>query len=70
MRSQKFLKKQRDDKKKKKQDEKQQKKEERKKNSPGGNLEDMIAYVDENGNITDTPPSEKKSENEATENTK
>jgi len=35
---------------------KQQKKDERKKNSPGGGLENMIAYVDENGNVTDTPP--------------
>jgi cold shock CspA family protein len=36
--------------------EKQQKKEERKSNSPGGGFENMIAYVDENGNITDTSP--------------
>jgi len=36
--------------------EKQQKKEERKSNSPGGGFESMIAYVDENGNITDTSP--------------
>ncbi len=35
---------------------KQQKKEERKSNSPGGGFESMIAYVDENGNITDTSP--------------
>jgi cold shock CspA family protein len=35
---------------------KQQKKEERKANSPGGGFESMIAYVDENGNITDTSP--------------
>ena len=35
---------------------KQQKLAERKANSPGGGLENMIAYVDENGNITDTPP--------------
>jgi len=34
---------------------KQQKKEERK-NNPGGGLDSMIAYVDEYGNITDTPP--------------
>jgi cold shock CspA family protein len=36
--------------------EKQQKREERKANSPGGGFESMIAYVDENGNITDTLP--------------
>jgi cold shock CspA family protein len=35
---------------------KQQKKEERKSNSSGGGFESMIAYVDENGNITDTSP--------------
>lgn len=35
---------------------KQQKREERKSNSPGGGFENMIAYVDENGNITDTSP--------------
>lgn len=34
---------------------KQKKQEERKANSPGGGLENMIAYVDENGQITDTP---------------
>lgn len=34
---------------------KQQKKEERK-NSGTSSFEDMIAYVDENGVITDTPP--------------
>lgn len=35
--------------------EKQKKKEERK-NAPKGSFEDMIAYVDENGMIIDTPP--------------
>lgn len=35
--------------------EKQQRKEERK-NNPTSTFEDMIAYVDENGVITDTPP--------------
>ena len=35
---------------------KQQKQAERKANSQGGGLENMIAYVDENGHITDTPP--------------
>lgn len=35
--------------------EKQQRKEERK-NNPTSSFDDMIAYVDENGMITDTPP--------------
>lgn len=36
--------------------EKEQKKEERKSNSGGKSFEDMIAYVDEFGRITSTPP--------------
>lgn len=36
--------------------EKQKRKEERKANGGNGSFEDMIAYVDENGLITDTPP--------------
>jgi cold shock CspA family protein len=40
----------------KKRKDKQQKKEERKSNPQGGGFESMIAYVDENGNITDTSP--------------
>ncbi|WP_294080725.1 MULTISPECIES: cold-shock protein [unclassified Proteiniphilum] len=36
--------------------EKQKRKEERKANPGSGSLDDMIAYVDENGVITDTPP--------------
>ena len=40
----------------KKRQDKLAKKEERKANSDGGSFEDMIAYVDENGMITDTPP--------------
>jgi cold shock CspA family protein len=40
----------------KKQKDKLLKSEERKKNSQGGGLDNMIAYVDENGNLTDTPP--------------
>jgi len=39
----------------KKRQDKQLKKEERKANSKGGGLENMMAYLDENGNITDTP---------------
>ncbi|MBR9832708.1 cold-shock protein [Acidiluteibacter ferrifornacis] len=40
----------------KKREEKAKKREERKANSEGGGLENMLAYVDENGMITDTPP--------------
>lgn len=39
-----------------KQEEKQRRKEERKANSGGGGLESMMAYVDENGQLTSTPP--------------
>lgn len=39
-----------------KQEEKERRKAERKANSPGGGLENMMAYVDENGMITSTPP--------------
>jgi cold shock CspA family protein len=41
----------------KKKKEKEERKEERKANAKsGGNWEDMMAYVDENGNISSTPP--------------
>jgi cold shock CspA family protein len=40
----------------KKRKEKVQKRLERKENKGGSSLDDMIAYVDEFGNITDTPP--------------
>lgn len=51
-----FNKKQKEKKRFDKQKEKLQKSEERKKSSLGGALENMTAYVDENGNVTDTPP--------------
>jgi len=51
-----FSKKEKEKKRLKKKQAKQQRKEERQENSSGGSLDDMIAYVDENGNITDTPP--------------
>jgi cold shock CspA family protein len=51
-----FNKKEKEKKRLKKRLEKTQKKEERKGNSQGGDLENMLAYVDENGNLTDTPP--------------
>lgn len=43
----------------KKQD-KEQRKQERQQNSTGGNLESMMAYVNEFGEITSTPPEQKK----------
>ena len=39
-----------------KHEEKKVRKEERKANSSGGGLDSMMAYVDENGVITSTPP--------------
>jgi hypothetical protein len=55
-----YIKKLKAEKKKKKKLEKEQKKIERQKNSSGGDLENMMAYVDEFGNISDTPPEIKK----------
>jgi len=40
----------------KKKEEKDKKKEERRANPTSGGLDNMIAYVDENGNLSDTPP--------------
>ena len=51
-----FGKKEKEKKRQKKREEKARKREERKENSAGGGLENMLAYVDEFGNITDTPP--------------
>ncbi len=51
-----FGKKEKEKKKQKKRLEKQKRKEERQANSTGGSLDEMIAYVDENGQIVDTPP--------------
>jgi cold shock CspA family protein len=51
-----FNKKEKEKKRLKKRTDKQQKQEERKSNQQGGGLESMIAYVDEYGHITDTPP--------------
>jgi cold shock CspA family protein len=51
-----FGKKEKEKKRIKKRQDKLKKKEERKANPGGSSLDDMIAYVDENGNITDTPP--------------
>ena len=51
-----FIKQEKEKKLLKKRKDKQQKMEERKNNPSGGGFESMIAYVDENGNITNTPP--------------
>ncbi|PKV63323.1 cold-shock protein [Pontibacter ramchanderi] len=52
-----FSKKEKEKKKLKKRQDKEQKREERKANSDKGkDVEEMFAYVDEFGNITDTPP--------------
>ena len=51
-----FNKKENEKKRQKKRLDKQQKRVDRRTSSPGGGLENMMAYVDENGNITDTPP--------------
>ncbi len=64
----KFIKQQKANKKKKKQDEKFQKRQERK-GQESSSFEDMIAYVDEFGNVTSTPPEEREKgeEDEKTE---
>ena len=56
-----FSKKEREKKRLKKKKDKEEKKEERQANAKKGqSLEEMIAYVDENGNITSTPPDPRK----------
>jgi cold shock CspA family protein len=59
-----YNKKEREKKKAQKRKEKQMRKEARKEETSSGKLEDMMAYVDENGVIRDTPPdpNEKKKE--------
>jgi cold shock CspA family protein len=56
-----FNKKEKEKKRLKKQQDKREKMEERKANAKKGKtLEEMMAYIDENGNITSTPPDPKK----------
>jgi len=57
-----FIKKQKELIRKKKREEKVERKIERKKNAGGGDLESMMAYVDEYGNISSTPPEKTKTE--------
>lgn len=56
-----YIKKQKELQRKKKREEKVERKNERKKNSAGGSLENMLAYVDEFGNLTSKPPEKKHS---------
>ena len=51
-----FEKREKEKKKKQKQEEKLRRKEERRANAPAGGLDAMMAYVDENGRLTNTPP--------------
>jgi hypothetical protein len=57
-----FIKNQKEKLKQKKRKDKAEKKKERQDNSKGGALEDMMAWVDENGNLVNTPPAPKKPE--------
>lgn len=50
-----FIKKQKEERKRKKKREKESRKQDRQENSSGGGLENMLAYVDEFGNITEEP---------------
>lgn len=59
-----FGKKEREQKRRKKKLDKAEKKEERKTNAVEGTLDNMIAYVDEFGNISDTPPDPTKKKKE------
>ena len=63
-----FNKKEKEKKKLKKKQDKEQKKEERRANSEKGKgIDEMLAYVDENGNISSTPPDPKKKRDIKTE---
>jgi len=55
-----FSKKENEKKRLKKRNDKQEKREERQANKKRLTLEDMMAYVDENGNLTSTPPDPKR----------
>ena len=51
-----FMKKQLEKNRQKKKEDKEQRKLERKQNSTGGDLDNMMAYVNEFGELTSTPP--------------
>ena len=59
-----FSKRENEKKKQKKKEDKQQKREEKKASNESKSLDDMIAYVDEFGNISDTPPDPEKKKKE------
>ncbi len=65
-----FIKKQKAELKRRKQKEKLEKKLSRKEQPKSGNLKDMLAYVDEFGNISDTPPEPIPPKKENTQNQK
>ena len=56
-----FMKKQLEKNRAKKKEDKEHRKQERQQNSTGGKLEDMMAYVNENGELSSTPPELKQS---------
>lgn len=55
-----FMKTQLEKKRQKRKQDKQERKEDRKKNSTNGDLQNMMAYVNEDGEISSTPPPDKK----------
>ncbi|MCG8319941.1 MAG: cold-shock protein [Cytophagales bacterium] len=58
-----FIKKQKEKKKQMKKKEKEERRKERKENNAkGGDLSDMMAYLDEDGNIVSAPPEKDESE--------
>jgi len=63
-----FIKKQKAEKKKKQQAEKLQRKLDKKKEEKNGDLDSMMAYVDEFGNITSEPPTDDKEPNKKDKN--
>jgi len=60
-----YIKKQKAEKKRKRLADKRQKREDRKNQSTSGKLEDMLAYVDEEGNILSEPPEEENTDADA-----
>jgi cold shock CspA family protein len=59
--SESWNKKEREKKKQKERKDKAEKMQDRKENAKKGNFDDMIAYLDENGNLSSTPPDPRKS---------
>ncbi len=59
-----FMKKQLEKNRQKKKEDKEQRKLERQQNSTGGGMDSMMAYVNEFGEITSTPPSSQNAQNQ------